>query len=184
MAAGTLRFPVAHGWFVRGFGSGKGGYHQAMDIGGEVGWNVRAAAPGLVGYAGDGVSGYGNLVLVIHPGGWVTTYGHNSKNLVVAGQKVERGAALAELGSTGRSKGPHVHFELLWNGMNCDPGPLFRPAARHKSGKPANVARSVWKDAHKRPRAITCHPRKHHPDYGNKADDSDPDVDATSAETP
>lgn len=162
---GTLRFPVAKGHVTRGFGSGKGGYHQAVDIGGEVGLKVRAAGAGLVGYAGNGVSGYGNLVILVHPGGAITTYAHNQKNLVVSGQKVNKGAVLALLGSTGRSKGPHVHFELLFQGKNCDPMPLFRPAATRKNGAPAAPALSSWKQAHKRPKSIRCAPRKHHPDY-------------------
>jgi murein DD-endopeptidase MepM/ murein hydrolase activator NlpD len=177
---GTLRFPVAKGWFVRGFGSGEGGYHQAMDIGGEVGWNVRAAAPGLVAYSDDGVDGYGNLVLIVHPGGWVTSYAHNQKNSVVAGQKVSQGDVIAELGSTGRSKGPHVHFELLHDGENCDPAPLLRPFVRHKNGKSVHVSRAVWKQARKRPRAVACHPRKHHPAYEHDSHDGDSALTSTA----
>jgi murein DD-endopeptidase MepM/ murein hydrolase activator NlpD len=131
----TLKFPVAKGWFVRGFGSGAGGYHQAMDIGGAIGSNVRAAASGLVGYAGNELSGYGNLVILIHTGGFVTTYAHNSKNRVVAGQRVERGQVIAELGSTGKSRGPHVHFEFLHAGQNCDPAGLFRRLAHPRPAK-------------------------------------------------
>jgi murein DD-endopeptidase MepM/ murein hydrolase activator NlpD len=58
---GTLRWPVSNGWFVRGFGSGEGGYHKAMDIMGKMGWNVRAAAPGIVGYSGNEIPGFGNM---------------------------------------------------------------------------------------------------------------------------
>ncbi len=165
---GTLRLPVAKGWFGRGFGSGEGGYHQAIDISGEVGWNVRAAASGIVGYAGDEVNGYGNLVILIHPGGFITIYGHNAKNRVIAGQRVERGSVIAELGSSGRSKGPHVHFELLFKGQNCDPGPLLRPGINHKNGKAADFHKEQWRIPAKRPRMIQCHARKHHPDYRNK----------------
>ena len=172
---GTLRFPVSRGWFVRGFGSGAGGYHQAMDIGGEVGWNVRAAASGLVAYASDGISGYGNFVMIVHPGGWVTTYAHNSKNLVVAGQKVSAGDVVALLGSTGRSKGPHVHFELLYDGENCDPAPLFRPFVPHRNGKAADVARATWSSASRRPKAVACHARKHHPGRSAEAPEDAPD---------
>jgi murein DD-endopeptidase MepM/ murein hydrolase activator NlpD len=172
---GTLRYPVARGWFVRGFGSGAGGYHQAMDIGGEVGWNVRAAASGVVAYASDGISGYGNFVILVHPGGWVTTYGHNSKLLVVPGQKVSAGEVVALLGSTGRSKGPHVHFELLFDGENCDPGPLFRPFVPHRNGKPADFPRATWSAAKQRPRAVACHGRKHHPGRAKEAAEDDSD---------
>lgn len=160
---GTLRWPVSNGWFTRGFGSGTGGYHQAVDIMGEVGWNVRAAAPGIVAYSGNEVRGYGNMVIVIHPGGWVTMYAHNSVNFVVAGERVARGAILAEVGSTGISRGPHVHFELIHRGQNCDPAPLFRPGVRHRSGKSAPIAAVTWVDPEIRPRAIRCERRRRHP---------------------
>lgn len=176
--AGTLRFPVPGGYVTRGFGSGKSGYHQAIDVAGEVGSKVRAAAGGLVGYAGNQVSGYGNLVILIHPGGFVTMYAHNRKNLVLAGQRVRRNAVIAELGSTGRSMGPHVHFELLWNGQNCDPAPLFRPAGLRKNGAPFAPVQSAWKQPHKKPKALRCGVRKHHPDYVRKPGAQEPDVDA------
>jgi murein DD-endopeptidase MepM/ murein hydrolase activator NlpD len=160
---GHLRWPVANGWFVRGFGSGRGGYHLAVDIAGEIGWNVRAAAPGLVGYSGDEVKGYGNLVLVIHPGGWVTLYAHNSVNFVAAGQQVTRGQILAELGSTGISRGPHVHFELLHRGEACDPALLFQPGIRHRSGKLSPLPYTTWTDPSARPRGVECRPRRKYP---------------------
>jgi murein DD-endopeptidase MepM/ murein hydrolase activator NlpD len=178
----TLKFPVAKGWFVRGFGSGAGGYHQAMDIGGVVGSNVRAAAPGLVGYAGNELSGYGNLVILIHTGGFVTSYAHNSKNRVVAGQRVERGQVIAELGSTGRSKGPHVHFELLHGGMNCDPAGLFRPGVRRKDGSTMPVPRTSWPQSKRRPKAIACHPRKHHPGHAAPAAPEAGEVDSDESD--
>ncbi len=169
--SGTLRFPVAKGHVTRGFGSGKGGYHQAVDIGGELGAKVYAAAAGIVGYADNGVSGYGNMTILVHPGGQITTYAHNQKNLVVAGQRVARGALIAQLGSSGLSKGPHVHFELLFDGQNCDPMPLFRPPARRKNGKLADSVLSFWKYANKRPKSVRCGVRKHHPDHVGKARD-------------
>jgi len=183
---GTLRTPVARGWFVRGFGSGEAGYHQAIDIGGEIGWSVRAAAAGLVGYAGDELDGYGNLVILIHPGGFITIYAHNSKNRVVPGQRVDRGAVIAELGSTGRSKGPHVHFELLFSGENCDPAPLLRPGLRHKNQKAIDAEKASWRKPQQRPRAIVCHGRKHHPDYVDRPqpEELNEDVAPPEAEAP
>ena len=160
---GTLRWPVAKGWFVRGYGSGEGGYHLAVDIMGKIGWNVRAAAPGIVAYSGSELRGYGNVVMVIHPGGWVTMYAHNSVNFVSAGEPVTRGTILAEVGSTGISRGPHVHFELMHRNKNCDPGPLFRPGIRHRSGKRSRVKKVTWRNPKKRPRAIRCHRRRRHP---------------------
>lgn len=159
---GTLRWPVANGRFSRGYGSGTGGYHLATDIMGEIGWNVRAAAPGIVGYAGNELTGFGNVVLVVHPGGWVTLYGHNSVNFVVAGQRVRAGTILAEVGSTGRSTGPHVHFELIFDGKNCNPTGLFRPGVRHRSGfsRPTQV---TWSEPRNRPESVQCAPRRRHP---------------------
>lgn len=160
---GTLRWPVGNGWYTRGYGSGEDGYHLAVDIMGEIGWNVRAAAAGLVGYSGDGLTGYGNTVLIIHPGGWVTMYAHNSVNFVAAGQRVSAGAIVAELGSTGISRGPHVHFELIFKGRNCDPQHLFRPGVRHRNGRFIPVGAAVWTDPDEQPSSVRCAPRRRHP---------------------
>jgi len=160
---GTLRWPVAQGWFVRGFGSGQGGYHKAMDIMGKTGWNVRAAAGGIVGYSGNAVPGFGNMVMLVHPGGWVTLYAHNSVNFVHAGQRVQRGDVLAQVGSTGRSTGPHVHFELIYNGQNCDPAPLFRPGVRHRNGKFSKLQYTSWLKPEQRPKNVQCAVRQKHP---------------------
>ena len=67
------------------------------------------------------VSGYGNCVLISHPDGRMTRYAHNSKLLVKAGQSVSQGEVIALSGSTGRSTGPHVHFEILINGSQVNP---------------------------------------------------------------
>jgi len=91
------------------------------------------------------------------------SHAHNAKNLVVAGQRVERGEVIAELGSTGRSKGPHVHFEFLYGGQNCDPAGLFRPGVRRRDGSNMPIPRVQWSNPKRKPKAIACHPRKHHP---------------------
>ena len=160
---GHLRWPVTNGWFVRGYGSGEGGYHLAVDIMGRIGWNVRAAAPGIVGYAGNEVPGYGNMVILIHPGGWVTMYAHNSANSVVAGQRVPRGGIIGEVGSTGISRGPHVHFELIFDGKNCDPAMLFRPGIRHRDGHLSPIPRVDWVRPEALPERVRCAPRRRHP---------------------
>jgi hypothetical protein len=159
---GSLLWPVRHGEYGRGYGSGQDGYHLAIDIEGERGADVLAAAPGIVGYAGHELRGYGNVIMIVHPGGRVTLYGHNEKNLVVAGERVYQGQAIAELGSTGRSMGPHVHFELKHDGRNCDPMPLMRAADGGSYGWPAFRAAS-WLPETTRPSAIRCHPRRVHP---------------------
>lgn len=169
---GTLRWPVTKGWFVRGYGSGKDGYHLAVDIAGEIGWNVRSAAEGIVGYSDKGVKGYGNLVMVIHPGGWVTMYAHNSVNFVVAGQQVRRGQILAELGSTGISKGPHVHFEFIYDHENCDPAVLFRPGIRHRDGHLTPIEYTSWTNPRKKPRWVKCSKRRNYP-HGAEPGDED-----------
>ena len=66
-------------------------------------------------------SGYGNLVQINHGNGYSTRYGHNEKVLVKVGQTVKKGQALSLMGSTGRSTGPHVHFEVLYKGVAIDP---------------------------------------------------------------
>jgi murein DD-endopeptidase MepM/ murein hydrolase activator NlpD len=175
---GTLRWPVANGWFVRGYGSGQGGYHKAMDISGKIGWHVRAAAPGVVGYSGDQVSGFGNMVMVVHSGGWVTLYAHNSVNFVVAGERVARGDILAEVGSTGRSQGPHVHFELIHRSNNCDPAPLFRPGVRKRTGAVMKYDYTRWRLPDQRPRAVRCARRQKHP-VGKSVVDENPTLDVT-----
>ena len=160
---GTLRWPVSNGWFVRGYGSGDGGYHQAIDIAGDIGWNVRAAAAGIVAYSGDEVPGYGNIVMLVHPGGWVTMYAHNSALYVVAGERVPAGGVLAELGSTGISRGPHVHFELMYGGRNCDPAVLFRPGIRHRNGRISPLPYTSWTDPHAQPARVVCGARRRFP---------------------
>lgn len=159
---GTLRWPVEQGWYGRGWGSGERGYHRAVDIGGALGSPVSAAAPGIVGYVGNELSGYGNVVLVVHPGGWVTLYGHNQRILVHAGERVRQGQELAKLGSTGRSTGPHVHFELIYRGRNCDPLPFVpqREVANLRGRTPKQVP---WYPLEPKPRAVRCKRRMMHP---------------------
>ncbi|MFK7991420.1 MAG: LysM peptidoglycan-binding domain-containing protein [Sandaracinaceae bacterium] len=162
-APGTLLWPVTRGWYVRGYGSGEGGYHLATDIMGRIGWNVRAAAAGIVGYSGDQVPGYGNLVMIVHPGGWVTMYAHNSANSVVAGERVPRGGIIGEVGSTGISRGPHVHFEFMHDGRNCDPIALWRPGVRHRTGRRSRVTPVSWTRTDDRPEEVRCDRRRRHP---------------------
>ncbi|HEX7480550.1 MAG TPA: LysM peptidoglycan-binding domain-containing protein [Polyangiales bacterium] len=176
---GTLRWPVSNGALVRGFGSGQGGYHKAMDIMGKMGWNVRAAGSGIVGYAGDQVKGFGNMIMVVHPGGWVTLYAHNSVNFVAAGERVQKGGVLAEVGSTGRSQGPHVHFELIYDGKNCDPAPLFRPGVRYHNGKLARLPYTTWRTPNKRPTQVICAQRQKHPLHSVESEN--PELDAQDA---
>lgn len=112
--------PIGGGRFTSGFGRRWGRMHKGVDWACPVGTTVYASCAGTViqaAYSG----GYGNVVVISHPDGRMTRYAHNSKLLVSAGQHVEQGQALALSGSTGRSTGPHVHFELYINGSAVNP---------------------------------------------------------------
>ena len=94
--------------------------HQGIDFAGVAGTQVLAVADGIVSHAGpDG--GYGRLIEVTHGNGYVTRYAHNAKLLVKPGDTVKRGDAIALMGSTGRSTGTHLHFEVLRDGRSVNP---------------------------------------------------------------
>lgn len=99
------------GWRPDPFGTGRMVYHNGYDIAVPLGTKVYAVEAGTVYYAGT-YRGYGEMVAVDHGNGYVTIYGHNSKVLVKVGDKVDSDTVLALSGSTGRSTGPHVHYEL------------------------------------------------------------------------
>lgn len=103
-------WPTA-GVITSGFGWRWGRMHQGLDIAAASGTPIYAAASGVVTYAGWS-GGYGNLVEIAHTDGSITRYGHNRRNLVRKGQRVNQGEQIAEMGSTGRSTGPHLHFEV------------------------------------------------------------------------
>jgi murein DD-endopeptidase MepM/ murein hydrolase activator NlpD len=99
------------GWRLDPFGSGRKLYHNGYDIAVPVGTRVYPVETGTVYFAGP-FRGYGELVAVDHGNGYVTIYGHNSQLLVKPGDRVETTTVLALSGSSGRSTGPHVHYEL------------------------------------------------------------------------
>ncbi|MEB3269875.1 MAG: peptidoglycan DD-metalloendopeptidase family protein [Leptolyngbya sp.] len=105
------RWP-AQGVLTSGYGWRWGRMHQGIDIAGPVGTPILAAAPGVVVRSGWNSGGYGNLVDIRHPDGSMTRYAHNSRLLVEVGQQVRGGQQIAEMGSTGFSTGPHLHFEI------------------------------------------------------------------------
>ena len=125
-----LEIPIEGATFLRGWGSGPGGYHLAVDFGAPRGTPVHAVDAGVVAYAGNGVRGYGNLVLLLHASGAVSGYAHNHQIHVVGGQRVRRGEEIAEVGDTGFARGPHLHFMWIDDGTHCDPMPLFVAASR------------------------------------------------------
>ena len=103
--------------------TGKYKFHGGLDIPGSYGSAIVAANSGKVIWAGNRGDSYGNYVIIDHGGGVATLYGHSSKVLVSAGQSVSRGQRIANVGSTGRSTGPHCHFEVRINGSRVNPNP-------------------------------------------------------------
>jgi murein DD-endopeptidase MepM/ murein hydrolase activator NlpD len=122
-----LAWPVEGGSLWRGFGlvRRQAGLrhrpHHGIDIGAPEGTLFRSVADGVVAYANNGVSGYGNLAIVIHADGSVAHYAHSKAIYLFAGQQVRQGQVLGEVGHTGLSRGSHVHFELHVNGRPRNP---------------------------------------------------------------
>jgi len=118
-------WPV-RGWITSGFGkrmspfTGKFKDHEGLDVATRMGQPIVAPADGRVTYVGV-ESGYGKLLVIDHGYGVVTRYGHNSKIFVKVGQEVKRGHKVAAVGSTGRSTGPHLHYEVRMNGVPVNP---------------------------------------------------------------
>ncbi len=116
---GELAWPL-RGRITSSFGMRWGRMHYGIDIAASHGTTVRAAASGKVIYSGW-KGGYGNTVMIDHGDGVVTLYAHNSSLLVRVGQRVSAGQPIARVGSTGRSTGPHLHFEVRIDGKPQDP---------------------------------------------------------------
>ena len=98
--------------------------HSGIDLAAPMDSPIRAAQKGMVIFA-DRYAGYGNLVVIRHPNGMTTHYGHCSKILVDPGTFVKAGEIIARIGSTGVSTGPHLHFEIRFNGVPTDPLKVF-----------------------------------------------------------
>lgn len=118
--------PVEDGWVSSFYGNridpfnGKKTFHEGLDIAGKTGSNVLAVADGIVTWVGER-GGYGGLVEIDHGNGYVTRYAHNKTLKVNKGDRVSKGETVALMGSTGRSTGPHVHFEVLRDGQHVNP---------------------------------------------------------------
>lgn len=127
---GTGRFgwplPSGTGTITSPFGWRWGRMHNGVDIAAPSGTPIRASDSGIVSFSGFR-SSYGNLVIIEHGNGYSTYYAHNSKNLVSQGQQVSKGQTIALVGRTGFATGPHVHFEIRYNGNPMDPMRFFRP---------------------------------------------------------
>ncbi len=116
------------GRVLSAFGPKPGGrYNDGVNLKANPGTPVRAAADGVVAYAGDAVAGFGNLVLIKHADGWVSAYGHNETLLVARGARVTKGEIIARSGATGAVDEPQLHFELRRGRVASDPVKLLPP---------------------------------------------------------
>jgi murein DD-endopeptidase MepM/ murein hydrolase activator NlpD len=126
LAAATPSIWPAQGWLTSTMGprtdplTGDADYHSGLDIAGEKGQPVYATAAGVVTQAGY-ATGYGNVIVVDHGFGLETRYGHLSAFMVHTGDHVKRGEMIAKLGATGRTTGPHLHYEVMANGRLLNP---------------------------------------------------------------
>lgn len=127
--------PVRKGWLSSRFGrrtdpiTGRLAWHSGVDFAGKRGSDVVAVAAGVVTFSGK-KHGYGMLVEVNHGSGYATRYAHCQESLVKVGDVVRKGQTLALMGSSGRSTGPHVHFEVLKNGRPANPAEYIHRASR------------------------------------------------------
>jgi murein DD-endopeptidase MepM/ murein hydrolase activator NlpD len=118
--------PIVKGWLSSYYGTrkdpfnGKPAMHKGVDFAGSENASIIATASGVVSWAGDRY-GYGQLVEINHGEGLKTRYGHNKELTVSVGDVVTKGQVIAKMGSTGRSTGPHVHYEILRNNKQIDP---------------------------------------------------------------
>ena len=134
--------PITEGYESSPFGmridpfTGELSFHPGIDFAGTEGEPVEAVAPGVVTWAGPR-GGYGNMIEIDDGNGYATRYGHNEKILVHLGQVVKKGEEISLMGSTGRSTGPHVHLEVLYNGKQINPARFV-----HASGRPKLAAAS------------------------------------------
>lgn len=148
----TLLWPVPEGFMGRGFGHTRGGrlrhrLHRGVDIPAPVGSLVRAANGGFVVYADNSVTGYGNMVAVLHPDDTRTVYAHLERSAVFAGQVVERGQVLGEVGRTGLTYAPHLHFEYRVRARARNPRRRFVDRPSHEE------ERAMMREAAERRRA-------------------------------
>lgn len=126
-------WPTDGGWMSSGFGlradpfTGRKAYHEGVDIASRMGSPIKAMGGGVVSFAGP-KDGYGNMVEINHGNGVSTRYAHSSELLVKVGDRVQKGQEIALVGSSGRSTGPHVHFEVLRDGHAVDPQSYLRAA--------------------------------------------------------
>jgi len=119
---GEFIWPVPAGRRVSSpFGKRWGNQHEGIDIPAKKGSHILASQDGVVVYAGAELGGYGNITVISHKNGFFTVYAHAKKLFVKKGSKVHQGSVIAQVGSTGRSTGAHLHFEIRHNSKALNP---------------------------------------------------------------
>ena len=127
-------WPTEGGWVSSGFGqrsdpfTGRTAIHEGVDIASRFGSTIKAMGGGVVSYAGD-KDGYGCTVEINHGNGYTTRYAHCKSTLVRVGDRVTKGQGVALVGTTGRSTGPHLHFEVLRDGKAVNPGSYLQSSS-------------------------------------------------------
>jgi lipoprotein NlpD len=119
-------WPLWSGTVTSGFGMRHGAMHQGIDIAAPAGTTVHAADAGVVAFAGR-LNGYGNTVIIRHSDNYATVYGHNARILVSEGSAVARGQSIAEVGTSGRTTGPNLHFEVRYDNHAYNPLSYLAP---------------------------------------------------------
>jgi murein DD-endopeptidase MepM/ murein hydrolase activator NlpD len=131
MGQGNYKYSwPANGAMTSGYGWRWGRMHRGIDIAGPIGTPIVAAAPGVVLTSGWNDGGYGYMVEIQHPDGSMTRYAHNDRIHVRKGEAVQQGQRIADMGSTGRSTGPHLHFEIHTAGRGGTINPMMLLASR------------------------------------------------------
>lgn len=108
-----------------GYGHRWGRKHEGIDIPAPVGSHILSVAAGVVVYSGNDLGGYGNLTVISHGGGIFSVYAHAKKLFTRKGDRVHQGQVIAQVGMTGRTSGPHLHFELRHNSRALDPAKML-----------------------------------------------------------
>lgn len=149
-----LKNPVDFRYISSGFTTGKryisafniSTGHRAIDYAAAQGTPIKAVGDGRVTYAGWNSQGYGNLVSIRHNGTYSSNYAHQSKILVKVGQMVKQGQVIGKVGSTGLSTGPHLHFEIVQNGVKINPLTLDLPSQESISSDKMEAYKNYIKD--------------------------------------
>ncbi len=149
-----LKNPVDFRYISSGFTTGKryisafniSTGHRAIDYAAAQGTPIKAVGDGRVTYAGWSRQGYGNLVSIRHNGTYSSNYAHQSKILVKVGQMVKQGQVIGKVGSTGLSTGPHLHFEIVQNGVKINPLTLDLPSQESISSANMEAYKNYIKD--------------------------------------